>query len=542
MSEPRDLVWSRFPGNDEVTEPLLLGEALVKEPQGAAMFTPDSADVYGDGSFVQRRPGVKLMTNQAGEIGVVYDLVRIAGTNAAGSRGKDILAGLFLDNGSMCWGGNWEVGALPSITRLGSGPLGFVDAQRTATMTMAGARWVMVRNGNGVSFTQPTYEWNGSGYAVGSFIGPANPDGSPMSAHRGVWHKEQYFILSNQDPRYASRVQPSVRNNPTQNNLTDAFVVEEDGIFQIHGGYSTGDRLFLGRSGALFMLLGATPDKFRIVPISTKYGVAGIRGGDRIGPDQLLVFLTEAGKPSGATAETPAPRNVGVIIGGELKVIGDKMLTSIRASADARTETQVQNWTALRGALMIPKRVTTKTAATALFLSTAEGGFWKWTLTDGVGVACLREAGGTMYMGTADTVAASVIKGFKYFDPTLAADNGTAFTPYISSPPFRTSEKAQIEKITVFVSQTSGTLSQWTAARRLPDGTYETARSMTLAADNGAALDGQPRPISVSYTGPASSGTSAIAQYINGFKISMPTDGVGSKIHKIVISLKSVGK
>src|SRR3990167_8186226 len=127
----------------------------------------------------------------------------------------------------------------------------------------------------------------------------------------------------------------------------------------------------------------------------------------------------------------------------------------------------------------------------------------------------------------------------KYFDAALADDNGitiaTTFAPYVSSPAFRTNEKAIIESITVWASQTSGTAA-WTAARRRPAGTYETAVNFRAAEGQSTAI---PSSAVSAYRADFTAGLGA--QYVNGFRITMPTDGVASKIHKIMISLKSTG-
>ena len=137
-----------------------------------------------------------------------------------------------------------------------------------------------------------------------------------------------------------------------------------------------------------------------------------------------------------------------------------------------------------------------------------------------------------MYMGTAGAAGTGVLK---YFDATLANDDGTTFAPRLSSPPFRTAREAIIEEVRIWATQTSGT-NAWTAARRLINGNYDTAVDFRLATSGAAAVPGaQLDCYRATFSGTVPS------QYVNGFRITMPTDGVGSKIHKIAFKLKEGG-
>lgn len=535
MPEPKWHWVERFPGMDTETDPLELG-AKMMDGEGV-MWTDDSLNGYGDGTYWQVRPGIRLATGQGTVSSAIYELRRLALANAAGSRGTDVLMGLSL-NSSNPEIHVFTVGTLPGITKSTIARIA-TDALRTNVITNAGSRYSIIWTGNALS-TQFKIEWSGSAYVLGLFSAPANPDGTAMSAHIAEWHKGRLFVVKNQDPRYGSLVVPSVRGNPIQYIQADTFVAEEDNDFAINGIYSTGERLILGRSGSVFMLVGATSDKNRNTKISAKYGVAGVRGGDLIDYDQLLCFLTESGKPSGATQETPSPRNIGIIAGGELRVIGDRVLTAIRAASDASRETQVQAWTALRGALMIPLRVTTAAACDALFYSTAprgdpSAGFWKWTIGATIGACCLRETGGTMYLGTAG--GGSNAGAIQYFDPTYESDNGTAFAARLSSPPYRSSEKKVIEEMIVVASQTSGTAANWTAQRRLPSGSYETAFSIVQT--GAPTMNAYPQAFRFKF--PTLTSGQAKADYINGWRINPPADGVGCRIHAVGWSDKGAG-
>ena len=533
MGEPKFHWVERFPGMDTETDPLELG-AKMMDGEGV-MWTDDSLNGYGDGTYWQVRPGVRLCTGQTAMPSATYELQRVALATAAGARGKDQILGLAIGTLDITAMSEYTIGTLPAVTNNAASYLATgADAQRTNIICNAGARYALLRNGNAVS-AQVKIEWDGLAYQPGTYSAPANPDGSFMSAHLLAWHKERVFIIKNQDPRYASLIVPSVRGNPLQHVSTDTFVAEEDNDFALNGIYSTGERLVVGRSGAIFMLLGATQDKSRLPKISVKYGVAGVRGGDLIAHDQLLAFLTESAKPSGATQETPSPRNIGIIAGGELKIIGDRVLTAIRVASDASRETQVQAWTALRGALMVPQRKTTAAACDALFYSTASGGFWKWTVGATIGLTCLREAGGTMYLGTAG--GGSNAGAIQYFDAALATDNGTAFTARLSSPPYRSSEKKVIEEMIVVASQTSGTAANWTAQRRLPSGSYETAFSIVQT--GAPTMNAYPQAFRFKF--PTLTSGQAKADYINGWRINPPNDGVGCRIHAVGWADKGAG-
>lgn len=541
MPEPKWHWVERFPGMDTETDPLELG-AKMMDGEGV-MWTNDSLNGYGDGSYWQVRPGIRLATGQGTVISAIYELQRLALSSSTGSRGPDSLVGLSINTdaaNTVRWT-TWSVGTLPAIAVLNTVVAGVnLDTDRRQVFVPAGALRTMSRQVTQAGATQLFVLWNGTAYALGLFTGPTNPDGTFMLAGLAVYHKERLFLIRNEDPRYGSLVVPSVRGNPLQYVQGDTFVLDEDSTHKIQGGYSTGERLILGRSGSIFMLLGATQDRNRAVKISTRYGVAGVRGGDLIDYDQLLCFLTESGKPSGATQETPSPRNIGIIAGGELRVIGDRVLTDIRASADASRETQVQAWTALRGALLIPKRATTAAAVDALFYSTAprndpSAGFWKWTIGATIGACCLREAGGTMYLGTAGGGSNTGV--IQYFDPTLATDNGTAFTARLSSPPYRSSEKKVIEEMIVVASQTSGTAANWTAQRRLPSGSYETAFSIVQT--GAPTMNAYPQAFRFKF--PTLTSGQAKADYINGWRINPPADGVGCRIHAVGWSDKGAG-
>lgn len=547
MGEPKWHWVERFPGMDTETDPLELG-AKMMDGEGV-MWTDDSLNGYGDGTYWQVRPGIRLGTGQGTTSTAIYDLVRLsladpaytgASADYLGTSVKDVLVGLsLLSSGDYIRVYSWDVGTLPAI---GAGVIvgvGEADANREARLVPAGASMALIRTGGigtgGQQLALQARVASSGWFAPLPYTGPANPDGSPMAAALAVWHKEQIFLMKNKDPRYASRVLPSDRNKPTTYNVNNAFVVEEDGTFMIQGAYSSKERLYIGRSGSLYMLTGATVDKFRAQGISTKYGVAGARGGDVIGPDTIIAFLTESVKPSGGTREYPVPRNISLIAGGELKVIGDRVLTAIRAGSDASRETQVQAWTALRGALLIPKRVTTAAACDALFYSTASGGFWQWTIGATIGACCLRETGGTMYLGTAG--GGSNAGAIQYFDPTYASDNGAAFTARLSSPPYRSSEKKVIEEMIVVASQTSGTAANWTAQRRLPSGSYETAFSIVQT--GAPTMNGYPQAFRFKF--PTLTSGQAKADYINGWRINPPADGVGCRIHAVGWTDKGAG-
>ena len=118
MAEPKEIVARRFPGTDTETDPLELG-AKYLEGEGV-MWTNDARDIYGDGSFVQRRPGVRLCTGLSAITSPpVYDLVRLALTEAAGiagATGNDVLAGLYLDASNRATVILFTVGTLPAVT------------------------------------------------------------------------------------------------------------------------------------------------------------------------------------------------------------------------------------------------------------------------------------------------------------------------------------------------------------------------------------------------------------------------------------------
>ena len=526
MAEPKEIVARRFPGTDTETDPLELG-AKYLEGEGV-MWTNDARDIYGDGSFVQRRPGVRLCTGLSAITSPpVYDLVRLALTEAAGiagATGNDVLAGLYLDASNRATVILFTVGTLPAVTTATVQILGPADTSRLQRIVVADERTAVIRPAAAM-MTMPLLRYRSatSAYVIENVTGPVNPDGTATDASFAISYKDRLITVGNQDSRYSALVQPSLRGAPWLSAASDTFTTDPMNHFRLHGGYATADRLYLGKSGEIHMLTGSDLANYRRVKNNPKYGIAGVRGGDTVAPDALLVFLTEYGKPSGATRETPVPRNVGILAGGELKIVGDTMLTDIRSGADARFATHIQAWSALRGALLIPARATTATAVTALFFSTASGGFWKWNLTSAVGACCLLETGGTMYLGT---VGAATTEGLMYFDPALATDNGTAFTPRLSSPPFRTARKGIIDYLTVTCSQTSGT-GVWTAQRRLPDGTYDTAVNFPSVPNSSL------QSLIIPFTGGA-----VQAQYVNGWRVNMSTDGVGSKIHEVACGVK----
>lgn len=514
----REIVANKFPGVDTEVDPLMLG-AKMMEGEGL-MWTNDASNGYGDGSFWKVRPGVRLCTG----LGIiasppVYDLVRLALAEKLGSdlAGPDLLAGLHLRAGNKLTVVFATIGTLPAVTSTTQGLSAGVDTLRTMRITPTGKYHAIIRTGNATNTTLHLIYVSALGGYVPMFVaGPYNPNGSEVSAHLGLAHKDRYWLMKNQHPKYGSLLMPSKRGDPLTYLLADTFEVEALGHGQVQGGYSDGERLYIGKSGEIHYMTGSEMDSFRRVKNNPRYGIAGVRGGAVLDQDVTLVFVTETTKPSGVSLEYPTPRNIGLLTGGQLKVIGDRVLTTIRVGSDASRDTQVQAWSDLRGALLVPKRQTTAAACPALFYSTESGGFWPWSIKSSIGLCCLLETGGTMYVGGG--AGGNLDEWLYYFDATLATDNGTSLAAHLASPPWATAKKGMIEAMKITASQTSG--GAWTVKRRTPTGYETTGATFTPGATLGTTL--VPLPSGV-----------VKAEYINGWKIEPSATSVGGTIYEV---------
>lgn len=524
MGEPRAIVCTRFMGGDTETSPLALGEHLLKTGE---VWFPSVGNFYSpDGTVLIKRPGVTaaVMTGFA-ITPPVYDLARLKLVSTT-AQGNDVLAALFQVTGVPF------VGTVIPSTWVCSTAGGWstADTDRRMRLVVAGNSAAILPLVT-ASSTEPYLSPASPGtYYITSMANPMplNDDGSYAAAAIAAWHKAFMIRAGNPHARNPNRVVMSDFNQPIApypplNNLN----VAEEGQYGVIGMLSTGDILYMGKSGCIVNMTGSSMGNFRVRATSLQYGIAGIRGADKIGPEAAVAFLTERKGPLGATVEVPNPRNIGLLVGGELQVIGDRILTYIRVGSDATIDTQVQNWTALQGVAMMPQRTLTAAAKRILLFTPKTGGFWPWTLASAVAPTCLREAGGTMYIGTA---AGS---GLMYFDDTTDYDTGAnRIGGTLDFPVIPTIEDAVIDRVTVVCSQTTAGVNWSVSLLRKDTGAYDIGNAKTFTPT--AVKDAY----SVSFTG----GTGVRASRQNSIRIQAPVSAsasVGCKIYKVIIWLKS---
>lgn len=520
---PKAIVCDTFAGFDTETSPVELGKIMERTgvvwfPNGNSMYSPD-------GTYMQKRPGITACTGVPWDL-PVYDLIRARLVSTAWA-GTDVLLATvpFGVNGTRIY--EITPGVLPTVTAAAMSTWERADTARRARLFTAGRQVAILTGVTANSAEGMVVPMVTGNYAVTGYPNPfpPNDDTSRAGYALGEWHKNRVVRAGNVLPLNANRVCFSDFNDPTGTYPPDnKFDVAQEGQFGVIGILSTGDIIYFGKSGSLAYMTGASPDTYRVRTCSLQYGIAGMRGGAIIGPETAVVFLTERKGPLGATEEIPNPRNIGILRNGELKVIGDRVLTLIRVGSDATIDTQVQNWSALQGVLMMPQRTLIAESKRVLMLTPKTRGFWPWTILSSVGPTCLREAGGTMYIGTA---AGS---GLMYFDDTnpydVAASNFV--TGQLDFPTISTNEDAIIDRVTVICSQ--GTASAaWSVARMKSDtGSYDTAVDFTPGSVKAAH--------SVSFTG-----GNVKASRFHSIRLMSPKSGVastGCKVFKIIIWLK----
>ena len=123
-----------------------------------------------------------------------------------------------------------------------------------------------------------------------------------------------------------------------------------------------------------------------------------------------------------------------------------------------------------------------------------------------------------MYVGCGDGL-------IRRFLASASQDGSTNFTPTWATPPIALGRKVCIDRIVVYASQTSG--GAWGFAKATDLGSYGTAVTYTPGTT--------PTARSITFTGNVGTG------YIQQVRVTMPTNGVRSKLFKMRVFFKDTG-
>jgi len=486
-------------------------------------MTNDCQDVYGDGTFVEKRPGITPnLTNTAlGPIGNnIYDLIynRLHAPGIA--QPPSMLFALYHGVGAVTGVATYDpssddlrdLGVIatnhtdPVNSRLH--PAQSFRMMITPSRTSGGTNWFFVEHFSG---TAPHHR-------ITSYVRFFSEQ-----VYAGAWKRQHMWWLgrgpgAGNTTELLNRAHFSDFDDPTTLPAVNHVDVDPAGVHNtIRGVAESGDALYVGRLKDVLVLTGAVAETFRLEKTRIPFGFHGSRAWTPLKDGKIIGFTSSGSYGLAAWADTG---NIGLMFGLDGEEIGESILTLIRGTG--MNDVRVKDWPDLNGTLFITDvRASAGNPTPAIFRDKTSGAFWRWSIEAGARISSMDIGdSGRMYIGCADG-------HIRRFDINLAQDSGVNFVngsywataPLVFGAPHL---QWAIVYVRFYGTQTSGTDPTVAVATNL--GAYGAERSFELSASGTRVRIDSPQG------------------YVQQVRFTFAPNGVRQLVRKVVIGIKPTGR